>query len=538
MSENMTVANRMWSLTNLKRCLFLGLVVFLILSRSVSRAGAPRLAKIAMVSMEATHQFKSSLDSKIKAVKPLVEAAEKQAVDLIVFPEYYFRGISLFADIQDLSASVVLDSMKIYARDNHINIIFQVVEKSGDEAYNTVVVLNRSGNFLGKYRKVNLPPEEAELTPGDTYSVFDLDFGKTGVLICWDGWFTNPAKLLVEKGAELIVIPTWCNIKSNMKAITAENGVPLGYAILRVECGAGDENLPSSVYNHHGDLISHDLSVGDNKMAIADVALGKYVNLALGKKVSPAGEETGHPAEHLVDGVYSSERDAPPEMQTSWKCTTLPATLEIDLEEVYRVERISVLMYHAENYDFRLEGRSSTGDYFLLGDSLTRHETILEHGIAGSELYSVRVTDQTLPEIRYIKLTITSSLETDVTINELKIFGNTKTDISSAEDPQIRKNPAGSARILNFPNPFNPDTMIRYSLNENGYASLLVFDIHGRLVRELVKSRMSAGEHRIAWNGKNQEFQPVSSGIYIANLKLESDKGIIQTDSKKLVLVR
>jgi len=534
----MTAASGKMIYSGGKRCPFLLSMVFFILPHFPSFAGAPHTAKIAMVSMEATHQFRSSLESKITAVKPLVIEAGKQAVDLIVLPEYYFRGSSLFADMQDLSDSVVIDSMKSFARDNHVNIIFQLVEKSGIEAYNTAVVVDRLGNYVGKYRKVNLPPEEAELTPGDTCSVFDLDFGKIGILICWDAWFTNPAKRLVEKGAELIVIPTWCNIESNMEAITAENGIPLGYAILRVECGAGAENLPSSVYNRHGDLISHNHPVGNNKMAIADVALGKYVNLALGKKVSPPGEEAGYPSENLVDGIYSSERDTPLEMQTSWKSAVLPKSLEIDLEAAYRVERISVFMYHADNYDFRLEGRSSAGGYYLLSDSLTKYETILEHGIAGSELYSVRLKPEDLPETRYVKLTVSSSLESEITINEVKIFGYTEPGFSSTEEPRIQKDPAGTGKILNFPNPFNPDTMIKYSLNNNGYVSLRVFDIHGRLVKELVESRMSAGEHRIAWKGENQKYQPVSSGIYIANLKIESDRGMVRTDSKKLVLVR
>jgi hypothetical protein len=195
-------------------------------------------------------------------------------------------------------------------------------------------------------------------------------------------------------------------------------------------------------------------------------------------------------------------------------------------------------MFQAETYDFRLEGRSSTGDYYLLSDSLIKHETILEHGIAGSELYSIRLRSKNLPETRYVKLTVSSSVESEITINEVKIFGYTEQDISSIEDRQHQKNPAGSGKILNFPNPFNPDTMIKYSLDEKGYVDLLVFDLHGRLVKELVSRRMSAGEHHVAWNGNNQKFQPVSSGIYIANLKIEYGGGMVLTDSKKLVLVR
>jgi predicted amidohydrolase len=62
---------------------------------------------------------------------------------------------------------------------------------------------------VGKYRKIYLPREEVEggLTPGHSYPVFDTDFGRMGLMICWDLQYADPARALALGGAELIAIP-------------------------------------------------------------------------------------------------------------------------------------------------------------------------------------------------------------------------------------------------------------------------------------------------------------------------------------------
>ncbi len=70
----------------------------------------------------------------------------------------------------------------------------------------------------------------------------------------------------------------------------------------------------------------------------------------------------------------------------------------------------------------------------------------------------------------------------------------------------------------NFPNPFNPATKIRFSLIRNGTVKLEIHNILGQLVRTLVNSEMTTGNHFIEWNGKNEAGISVSSGIYIYSL--------------------
>ncbi|MHB9027920.1 MAG: Omp28-related outer membrane protein [Candidatus Latescibacterota bacterium] len=84
----------------------------------------------------------------------------------------------------------------------------------------------------------------------------------------------------------------------------------------------------------------------------------------------------------------------------------------------------------------------------------------------------------------------------------------------------VRENaaPVGFALTGNHPNPFNPSTTISFTLPASGPASLAIYDITGRKVRELVNGRMSAGAHSVVWDGRNTNGKAVSSGVYFSRL--------------------
>ncbi len=69
------------------------------------------------------------------------------------------------------------------------------------------------------------------------------------------------------------------------------------------------------------------------------------------------------------------------------------------------------------------------------------------------------------------------------------------------------------------PNPFNPRTSIRYSVAESGRASLRIYGVSGRVVRTLVDGPVEAGEHSLAWDGRNEAGDAVASGIYYLRLE-------------------
>lgn len=80
--------------------------------------------------------------------------------------------------------------------------------------FNTAAVIDADGSYLGKYRKMHIPDdpgfyEKYYFTPGDLgYKVFKTRFGNIGVLICWDQWYPEAARLTVLKGADILFYPT------------------------------------------------------------------------------------------------------------------------------------------------------------------------------------------------------------------------------------------------------------------------------------------------------------------------------------------
>jgi hypothetical protein len=85
----------------------------------------------------------------------------------------------------------------------------------------------------------------------------------------------------------------------------------------------------------------------------------------------------------------------------------------------------------------------------------------------------------------------------------------------------------------NYPNPFNPETSIRYQLSEKTHVSLKIFNVKGQLVKTLVNNTQDAGYKKISWNGKDNDNKAVASGIYFYTLETPNS-----STSKKMMLMK
>lgn len=91
-----------------------------------------------------------------------------------------------------------------------------------------------------------------------------------------------------------------------------------------------------------------------------------------------------------------------------------------------------------------------------------------------------------------------------------------------------------ASHITNFPNPFNPSTTIEYNLQNNEENLVLsIYNIKGQLVKTLFKGNQTAGKHQISWDGKNEENNSISSGIYFMRLQYHN-----KTDIHKMLLMK
>jgi hypothetical protein len=85
---------------------------------------------------------------------------------------------------------------------------------------------------------------------------------------------------------------------------------------------------------------------------------------------------------------------------------------------------------------------------------------------------------------------------------------------------EIREKPAGFALYPSYPNPFNSTTSIRFDMPSAGFIDLSIYDVHGGLVRTLLRESRNAGSHSVGWDGKDGGGIPVPSGVYVCRMEV------------------
>ena len=150
-----------------------------------------------------------------------IRQAAIQGAQVICLQELFQSTYFCFVENQDFFklAEVIpgktTDHLGTLAAELGVVIIASMFEKRAAGLFhNTTAVLDADGTYLGKYRKMHIPDdpgyyEKYYFTPGDLgYLVFDTKFAKIGVLICWDQWYPEAARLTALQGAEVLVYPT------------------------------------------------------------------------------------------------------------------------------------------------------------------------------------------------------------------------------------------------------------------------------------------------------------------------------------------
>jgi predicted amidohydrolase len=170
------------------------------------------------------------LAKNLKAMLDVIDKAGAAGADIVCLSEtYYDRGVDLpFAEIETVPGRLT-DLLAEKARKYGCYVIVCLRERDGDRLYAAAVLIDRSGNIAGKYRKTHIPLCEAEsgLSAASEYPVFRTDFGTIGMLICFDCWFPEPAKRLVDNGAELLFITSIGDSPLQFCARAADNAVPV-----------------------------------------------------------------------------------------------------------------------------------------------------------------------------------------------------------------------------------------------------------------------------------------------------------------------
>lgn len=173
--------------------------------------------KVGMVQMSCTGNKEENLAKAIDGVKKAAAAGAQIVCLRELFTSLYFCDVEDYENFKlaEPIPGPSTDAMQKVAKEAGVVIIASLFEKRAQGLYhNTTAVIDADGSYLGKYRKMHIPDDPAYyekfyFTPGDLgYKVWKTKFANIGVLICWDQWYPEAARITSLMGAEILFYPT------------------------------------------------------------------------------------------------------------------------------------------------------------------------------------------------------------------------------------------------------------------------------------------------------------------------------------------
>ena len=172
---------------------------------------------VALAQQKMDADYQTNLDYSITQI----QMAAKNGANLVVLCELhssiYFcqEESSRYFDLAQTIPGPLTKELSDAARDNNIVIVGSVFEKRTDGLYhNTAVVIDKDGSLAGKYRKMHIPDdpgyyEKYYFAFGDLgFTPIQTSIGKLGVMVCWDQWFPESARLMALAGAQVLIYPS------------------------------------------------------------------------------------------------------------------------------------------------------------------------------------------------------------------------------------------------------------------------------------------------------------------------------------------
>ena len=202
-------------------------IAFSRIAFEVGKAITPRVVKVATVYWDGADA--GDADESLAALCALVDKAAAADADVVLLPEVV-TSIATGLSPQDAAETLPGASFAAFAqkaREHGCYIIYGVYEREGAAVYNSALIISRDGTLAGKYRKVQVSPEEAStgVAAGDYFRTFELDFGKAGILLGYDTAFAESARAVLLDGAEIIFAPMRRVPRQQLEARALDNGI-------------------------------------------------------------------------------------------------------------------------------------------------------------------------------------------------------------------------------------------------------------------------------------------------------------------------
>jgi predicted amidohydrolase len=242
---------------------------------SLTRIAEPgkRIVRLASVHFKPRSPEKTP-EANCRLYAPYVAEAAKKNADLVVLGEtitIYGNG-KTYAECAESIPGPSTRYFSMLAKKHDLHIVVGLLEQADHLIYNVAVLIAPDGKIIGKYRKTSLPRGEADggITPGTRFPVFDTEFGKVGMMVCYDAFFPEVARQLTINGAEVIALPVWgCN-PALAAARATENHV---YVVSSTYTDHNQNWIKTAIFNHEGEMIEQAKNWGE--VIVAEVDLNR-----------------------------------------------------------------------------------------------------------------------------------------------------------------------------------------------------------------------------------------------------------------------
>lgn len=173
--------------------------------------------KIGLIQLSKTADIKHNREVLAAHIRDLASRGAELIVNQELHDSLYFCQTEN-VDMFDLAIRIPSETTDFYAsiaKETNTVIVTSLFERRAPGLYhNTAVVFEKDGTIAGMYRKMHIPDDPAYyekfyFTPGDLgFEPIDTSLGRLGVLVCWDQWYPEAARLMAMKGAEILIYPT------------------------------------------------------------------------------------------------------------------------------------------------------------------------------------------------------------------------------------------------------------------------------------------------------------------------------------------
>lgn len=173
--------------------------------------------KVGLIQMSCAADKGANIDKTISKIREVANTGAQIVCLQELFASLYFCDKEDHANfsLAEPIPGPTTEKLQVAAKEYGVVIVASLFEKRAAGLYhNTTAVIDADGSYLGMYRKSHIPDdpgfyEKFYFAPGDTgYKVFDTKFAKIGVLICWDQWYPEAARITSLMGAEILFYPT------------------------------------------------------------------------------------------------------------------------------------------------------------------------------------------------------------------------------------------------------------------------------------------------------------------------------------------